>query len=230
MYVITNIIQWITSSCLKSKIERVSCLIFLCSFGSSGVLYSGSVAVSWDANPESDLSGYKIYYGKQSNDYSHEIVVGNVTSYRVAGLESAQRYYFAVTAFDFSGNESGFSEEVSIEIPEGAGEGSQEGETGAPVALGTLVYNFPNPFKVNRESTTIRYEVLNAVEVTIEIMDPNNNLVKTVVDKEFKAAGEHTEDSWNGTNANAELVANGIYLCRIRANNEQRFVKIAVLR
>jgi hypothetical protein len=41
--------------------------------------------------------------------------VGNVTSYRVDGLVEGQTYYFAVTAEDTSGNESGFSIERSAQ-------------------------------------------------------------------------------------------------------------------
>jgi len=77
---------------------------------------SSGVKVSWDANIEADLAGYKIYYGKDSGSYQSQVSVGNIISYQLSGFEAGKKYYFAVTALDSSGNESGFSDEVSIII------------------------------------------------------------------------------------------------------------------
>jgi|GEM_PF-5829091 len=62
-----------------------------------------------------DLEGYRVYYGTSSHNYSQDIDVGNVTTYTITNLVSGVTYYFAVTAYDTSGNESNFSNEVSIE-------------------------------------------------------------------------------------------------------------------
>jgi hypothetical protein len=78
--------------------------------------------LAWDANTESDLAGYKLHYGTASNSYSVHIDVNNVTTYTVAGLTAGQTYYFAATAYDASGNESGYSNQVSYSVaaPNGA--------------------------------------------------------------------------------------------------------------
>jgi len=57
------------------------------------------------------VAGYKLYYGTSSRNYSNNINVGMVTSYTVSGLAPGT-YYFTVTAYDASGNESGFSNEA----------------------------------------------------------------------------------------------------------------------
>ena len=79
-----------------------------------------TATVSWDrvtqnsdGTPISDLSGYKIYYGTSSGNYDDVLDVGNVTSFIINQLEDMRTYFFAVTAYDFSANESGFSSEVS---------------------------------------------------------------------------------------------------------------------
>ena len=73
--------------------------------------------LAWDANTESDLAGYKLHYGTASNSYSVHIDVNNVTTYTVVGLTAGQTYYFAATAYDASGNESGYSNSVSYAVP-----------------------------------------------------------------------------------------------------------------
>jgi len=82
--------------------------------------FASVVTLSWDApitNADGtaiiDLQGYKVYYGTQSHNYDHVIKIGNVTKYMVSNLENGILYYFAITAYDISGNESDFSNEVS---------------------------------------------------------------------------------------------------------------------
>jgi len=77
------------------------------------------VTLSWvapttkvDGTPLTNLAGYKIYYGLASGAYTNVIDVGNTTNYQIKGLDSGT-YYFAVTAYDTDGNESGYSNEVS---------------------------------------------------------------------------------------------------------------------
>lgn len=79
-----------------------------------------SVSLSWEAPTTSndgtgidDLSGYKIYYGNSSRNYTQSIDVGNSTSASISSLSSGT-WCFAVTAYDMSGNESSYSDEVCI--------------------------------------------------------------------------------------------------------------------
>ena len=63
------------------------------------------------------MAGYRVYYGTVSGTYLQArgsgIATGNQTSYVLNGLPKGYLYYFAVTAFDASGNESDFSTEAS---------------------------------------------------------------------------------------------------------------------
>ena len=74
---------------------------------------SGSITLAWDANTESDLAGYKIYYGTSARSYQSSVNAGNVTSYQLTGLTPGQVYFIALTAYDTAGYESDFSNEVS---------------------------------------------------------------------------------------------------------------------
>lgn len=67
-----------------------------------------------DGTPTTNLEGYKIYTGTASGDYSQNIDVGNVTSYTLSSLNDATTYYFTVTAYNATGDVSGFSNQASF--------------------------------------------------------------------------------------------------------------------
>jgi hypothetical protein len=84
--------------------------------------FSEQVTLSWDppttntdGTPLTDLSGYKVYYGTTTKSYSQTIDAGNTNTYTVSNLSNGT-FYFAVTAYDVSRNESAYSNEVSKTI------------------------------------------------------------------------------------------------------------------
>jgi hypothetical protein len=83
---------------------------------SSTTSTSGSATLSWAANTDSDLAGYKVYMGTQSGLYGTPIAVGNVTTYQVTNLQPNTTYFFSITALDSAGNESLHSSEVSKSV------------------------------------------------------------------------------------------------------------------
>jgi len=81
---------------------------------------SKSVTLSWmpptandDGTPLLNLAGYRIRYGQQSGSYATSISLNNpgLTSYMVAGLVPSG-YYFVISAYNASGTESNYSNEV----------------------------------------------------------------------------------------------------------------------
>ncbi len=81
-------------------------------------IYAAQVSLVWGSNSESDLAGYKIYYGNSSRNYDSNVDVGNQTSYTVTGLVEGETNYFAITAYDMAGNESSYSSEVVYNVPD----------------------------------------------------------------------------------------------------------------
>lgn len=71
------------------------------------------VTLAWDANTESDLGGYIVYWGSVSRNYTNAENVGNITTNTVCGLLDGVTYYFAVKAYNTNGLVSDFSDEVS---------------------------------------------------------------------------------------------------------------------
>jgi hypothetical protein len=77
------------------------------------LLYRGRATIGWNANPESDLAGYRVYHGTTSGVYTEFVDVGNVLTYQWNGLLPGFTHYFVVRAYDTSNNESGNSAQVS---------------------------------------------------------------------------------------------------------------------
>jgi hypothetical protein len=89
--------------------------IFLLFFNTRG--YSAQVTLAWDPSNQADLKGFRIYYGTASGSYQWTIDAGNVTTYKVTGLNIGATYYAAATAYNTSGVESTFSNEVMFTVP-----------------------------------------------------------------------------------------------------------------
>lgn len=93
---------------LKQLVTWGTCFLFL----SCLPLIAGDVSLAWDPSTSDGVVGYKVYYGNASGSYDSFHTITNQSSYTVTNLATGT-YYFAVTAFDASGNESGFSNEVT---------------------------------------------------------------------------------------------------------------------
>ena len=87
-------------------------------FGLKGA-WVESVDLNWTVPPEPDVSGYRIYLGKDSRDYYYSDDLGSmndaiqngIVSYTLGDLYSDEVYYVAVTAYDLASNESKYSNE-----------------------------------------------------------------------------------------------------------------------
>ena len=80
---------------------------------------AADITLAWDANTETDLAGYKIYYGTASRNYTTSEDVSDTTSYTITNLDEGVTYYFAAKAYDTSQNESDYSAELvhTISLP-----------------------------------------------------------------------------------------------------------------
>ena len=102
------------------KRSFLALLMFVMAGGISvPIAFAGNVTLSWnapttnvDGTPITGLAGYKVYLGTSTGGYSVQIDIGNINPYTVT-LLPAGTYYFAVTAYNTSGDESGYSNEVS---------------------------------------------------------------------------------------------------------------------
>ena len=77
----------------------------------------GSVTLAWDPSPGGAIAGYRLYEGAASRSYTNVVDVGNNTTGTFSNLVSGTTYFFAVTAYNTNGEESGYSSEVSYTVP-----------------------------------------------------------------------------------------------------------------
>jgi chitinase len=103
---------------LVAQAVRLSVFGLLWLFLSSSA-FADTVTLAWNAVSDPDLDGYILYYGSASHTYSVTLDVGNATTAALSGLTAGNTYYFAATAYDVYGYESGFSNEVSYVVPAG---------------------------------------------------------------------------------------------------------------
>ncbi len=86
-----------------------------------------SAAIHWLANTERDVAGYHVYLSSCSSGpgcpYERIGTTGDV-DFVAAGLSNGATYYFAVSAFDYAGNESRLSSEDVFDTPRPAGSGA----------------------------------------------------------------------------------------------------------
>jgi hypothetical protein len=129
-------------------------IVFCCSQAVKAM--ATDVSLAWNPNPAPDLSGYKLYYGTVSHSYGTSVNVGNVTTYTVKGLGSGN-YYFALTAFDGSGKESSFSNEVSTASSSSLCDVNGDGASNAldlQTEINAILAGSTSPnFDVNRDGT-----------------------------------------------------------------------------
>ena len=74
---------------------------------------NSSVSLSWDANSELDLAGYRVYYGLSADQLVGRLDVGLTPSALINTLAGSTLYFFSVKAYNHAGQESSFSNVVS---------------------------------------------------------------------------------------------------------------------
>jgi chitodextrinase len=77
---------------------------------------NSSIQLTWEASPDPDLMGYKVYMGTSPGSHPTINDTGLTPSHLFQNLPDGKTYYFIVTAYDQGGNVSGPSDEVNVEI------------------------------------------------------------------------------------------------------------------
>ena len=93
---------------LNTATTLLATLILLLTAASPGG--AAEVKLAWDP-PSGTPTGYKVYWGEASGNYTNSLDAGLATTATVHGLQIGRTYYFAATAI-YSDGESVYSNEV----------------------------------------------------------------------------------------------------------------------
>jgi hypothetical protein len=109
---------------MESRWKHASCAVFVSALLAGFVCLAPlpvraatTITLAWNPSPDTNVVGYRIYYGVESHDYTQVLDVGNTTTATLTGLEQGATYYFAATAYYESGIESLLSDEVAYSVP-----------------------------------------------------------------------------------------------------------------
>jgi hypothetical protein len=171
--------------------------------------------LSWKPNTESDLSHYLVYRDMFQGFIPDTFkIVGNVPKdssvFRDYDFVLGNTYYYQVSAWDLTGHESEYSDELEVSA---TSVGEYVEEENRPPMSG-LSQNYPNPFN---STTVIRYYLPDVgyqpAEVEIVIYNVLGRKIRTLV-KERKYPGRH-KATWDGKDDQGDDLASGIYFYRL---------------
>ncbi len=105
----------------RLKAFRLFFLIYLLMMATlfCGPAHGAQITLTWDPSSDSTITGYRVYWGTQTNQYALLADVGNSTRSTLSDLQAGTTYYFAATAYNAKGAESPYSNEVSYTVPTG---------------------------------------------------------------------------------------------------------------
>ncbi|HEY0369882.1 MAG TPA: fibronectin type III domain-containing protein [Chthoniobacterales bacterium] len=78
-----------------------------------------TVTFAWNASSSAGVVGYRIYFGTHSGEYTTSMDVGSSLEADIPNLIDGTTYYFAVAAYDASGQESAPSDEFTHTVSAG---------------------------------------------------------------------------------------------------------------
>ncbi|QWV91837.1 fibronectin type III domain-containing protein [Geomonas oryzisoli] len=86
--------------------------------GMSSAASAASVSLQWDPSTDATVVGYKVYYETDSTAVPFQgaipVDVQNITSATIANLDPSHSYSFAITAYNAAGEESSYSNVLTV--------------------------------------------------------------------------------------------------------------------
>jgi hypothetical protein len=176
------------------------------------------IVLSWKPNTESDLSHYLVYRDTiQAFIPDTFKIVANIPKdssvFWDYDFVMGKTYYYQVSAWDLTGHQSEYSDELEVEATS-VNEYTEE-ENRPPVYR--LFQNYPNPFN---SSTVIWYFLPDVgyqpAEVEITVYNVLGKVVRKLVNQR-QFPGNH-RILWDGKDDSGVEVASGIYFCKLKVS------------
>lgn len=188
------------------------CFISLLIFSNLTFGQQGFIQLAWRPNVEPDLSHYIMYRDTLPGTMVYlESIPSTDTMFTDITAVCCFTYYYKLTAVDFSGNESGPSNQAiaSVGILTSV---NNDGENA--INDFELKQNYPNPFN---PTTTIEYSVPQQSRVSITIYNIAGQEIRNLIN-EFKEPGNYKVE-WDGKDDNGRVVSSGVYFYQMIAKD-----------
>lgn len=130
---------------------------------SSFSAFGDNAKASWNRSTSSQVTGYRIYYGIASGNYTNSVTVGNVADYTISNLVNGVTYFFATKAYTASGLESAFSNEALF-VP-GGGATLQLRMAANKQAILTLTGKSGHTYQIQSSANLTSWNVIGSVTV-----------------------------------------------------------------
>ncbi|NOZ57870.1 MAG: T9SS type A sorting domain-containing protein [Calditrichaeota bacterium] len=200
----------------------VELALFTAKTGEAGVV------IRWVTETEVNNLGFNLYRSeKEAGDYTKI----NASLIHGAGTASTRHQYAYVDQSVLEGKTYWYKlESVSYD-----GSRVEHGPISVTFGLTTqsvelpdhfeLGQNYPNPFN---PTTELRYQVPEATDVRIVVLDATGRLVKTLVSGKI-TAGQHTA-RWDGRDENGRVMGSGVYFVKMVAGDYVQIRKMVLVR
>jgi hypothetical protein len=178
----------------------------------------GGNLLSWEESFDEDFQHFRIYRDTNPDfiPVPENLQHATIDTNWLDTVSEGWKYYYKITAVDFSGNESD---------PTWTGSVTAVKESPIPQVF-ALYQNVPNPFN---PITVIRYDVpAGGGKIALRIYDVGGRLITTLVD-EGEGPGEKSV-TWDGTNDRGRLVASGVYFYRLTSETFTKTRKMVLMK
>jgi hypothetical protein len=210
--------------------KQVVSLVFLLAL--SLPARAATVTLAWDANTESDLAGYNLFFSPTSfqqgggwlsvaearanSNYRVQPVAASQTEYTVLNLSPNTTYFFRLTAYDTSGNESGFNV-VSAGNPQD--EEAVSVSVGASANDAFIDSGYITPGKQDGVNDSL---IFSAGTTEVKIFNVNGVVI-------FEKTGGSL--SWDGKDSDGQVVPSGLYLAHLTdSGGKKTYQKIVIVK
>jgi hypothetical protein len=184
-----------------------------------GAPVGGSVALHWAPGTEPDLAGYHVWRAVDPTAAWSNVsagLLGDTTFVDTSLPAGFSKLWYAVSAVDFTGNESARSAALSVVLLSGD----------AARALGwRLAAAYPNPAHAGQVMHLPVEVPLSASDARLDILDAASQVVRR-----FPLSPGVTSTirvDWDGTNEHGAPCAPGVYRAWLVAGDTRQFVRIA---
>jgi hypothetical protein len=176
--------------------------------------------LSWNADTSGGIpSAYVIYFGETLDEEEPTAVV-TTTSWTPQTLNSDTVYRWKIVPINAAGEAEDCPEwSFKTEII------SSDKDQVITYSKNELLGNYPNPFN---PSTAIKFVLINNSHVTIDIFNIKGTKVKTLANSTF-SAGIHNI-VWNGSNDTGQQAGSGVYLYRMKTEDNSTIKKMILLK